>query len=422
MLRFILAAMAFMIKEEDIPVSLYVNSDQTQIIYTQGSSLTWMKRGAKQVSTIGEDEKRALTAVVSISCSGKLLPLQAVYQGATMKSCPRSMAACYNECISHGFQFECSKTDTYWSTHETMESLVDNIIAPYFEAEKKKLGLPPSQKAIWQIDIWSVHRSERFQSWMKKQHPSIMLHFVPGGCTSILQPCDVGIQRVFKHSLKRSYHEDIVKIMTAQIESEAEALIFDRRRGFLRDMSVKWLWDAYQAVNKPEIVRKVGTDSENDSENLPIGWLQAFALSSVHDLNLSYEILTSFSAREILRQLKNTDPSFWKELNEGRQHAVADLEAGALEDELTKIQEEVAVDDDSAVPICQVSSELVLDNKAAGIGSRNGGIVPWGEAESLDFSGGDEVARKVEDELRHGKHKRKANMLYSHSFWLSRDD
>ena len=252
-------SMAFTIKEEDIPVSLYVNSDQTQIVYAQGSSLTWTKRGAKQVSTIGEDEKRAFTAVVSVSCSGKLLPLQAVYQGATSKSCPRSTAARYNECISHGFQFECSKTDTYWSTHETMESLVDNIIAPYFEAEKKKLGLPPSQKAIWQIDIWSVHRSERFRSWMKKQHPSIILHFVPGGCTSILQPCDVGIQRVFKHSLKRSYHEDIVKIMTAQIESGAEVLIFDRRRGFLRNLSVKWLWDAYQAVNKPEIVGKVGT-------------------------------------------------------------------------------------------------------------------------------------------------------------------
>ena len=142
----------------------------------------------------------------------------------------------------------------------------------------------------------------------------------------------------------------------------------------------------------------------------------------MHDLNLSYESLTSFSARETLRQLKNTDPSFWKELNEGRQRAVTDSEAGALEDELTRIREEVAVDDDSAVPICQVSSEMVLDNKAAGIGSQNGGIVPWGEAESLDFSGGDEVARRVEDELGRGKRKRKANTLYSHSFWLSHDD
>lgn len=236
---------AYVIKEEDVPASLYVNSDQTQIVYAQGSNITWTKRGTKQVSTIGEDEKRAFTAVVSVSCSGKFLPLQMVYQGSTTKSCPQPTAAHYNECISHGFRFECSKTDTYWSTHATMESLVDSIIAPYFEAEKKVLGLPPEQKAIWQIDVWSVHRSDKFWSWMKMQHPSIVLQFVPGGCTSILQPCDVGIQRVFKHALKRSYHEDIVKIMTAQIESGAEDLVFDKRRGFLRDLSVKWLWDAY---------------------------------------------------------------------------------------------------------------------------------------------------------------------------------
>jgi hypothetical protein len=125
----------YAIKEEDIPVSLYVNTDQTQVIYAQGSNLTWTKQGVKQVTTISEDEKQAFTAIVSGSCSGKLLPLQIVYQGATTKSCPRSTATHYNERISHGFQFECSKTDTYWSTQETMKSLVNNIIAVIFLSE-----------------------------------------------------------------------------------------------------------------------------------------------------------------------------------------------------------------------------------------------------------------------------------------------
>ena len=130
---------AYVIKEEDVSALLYVNSNQTQIIYAQGSSLTWTKWGTKQVSTIGEDEKRAFTAIVSVLCSGKLPPLQMVYQGSTTKSCPQPTPAHYNECISHRFQFECLKTDTYWSTHATMESLVNNIIVPYFEAEKKGL-------------------------------------------------------------------------------------------------------------------------------------------------------------------------------------------------------------------------------------------------------------------------------------------
>ncbi|KIK73844.1 hypothetical protein PAXRUDRAFT_90205, partial [Paxillus rubicundulus Ve08.2h10] len=177
--------MAYVIKEEDVPASLYVNSDQTQVVYAQGSSLTWTKHGAKQVTTIGEDEKRAFTTVVSVSCSGKLLLLQLIYQGSTTKSCPQSTVPCYDECISHGFLFECSKTDTYWSTQETMKSLVNNIIAPYFDTEKDTLGLPLLQKAIWQIDVWSVHCSQQFRTWMKEFHPTIVLQFVPGGCTSI---------------------------------------------------------------------------------------------------------------------------------------------------------------------------------------------------------------------------------------------
>ncbi|KAG2054946.1 hypothetical protein BDR06DRAFT_982203 [Suillus hirtellus] len=144
-----LFCIAYAIKEEDILASLYVNTDQTQC-------------GTKQVLIISEDKKHVFTAVVSITCSGTMLPLQIIYKGAMMKSCPHLTALHYDNCISEGFCFKFLKTNTYWSTHETMESLVDNIIAPYFEQVKAALGLPPLQKAIWQIDMWSVHCSAKF--------------------------------------------------------------------------------------------------------------------------------------------------------------------------------------------------------------------------------------------------------------------
>ncbi|KAG1889402.1 hypothetical protein F4604DRAFT_1530825, partial [Suillus subluteus] len=73
--------LAYTIKEEDIPSALYINSDQTQVVYAQGSQLTWAQTGAKQISTVGNDEKRAFTVMVSISNDGTMLPLQAIYQG-----------------------------------------------------------------------------------------------------------------------------------------------------------------------------------------------------------------------------------------------------------------------------------------------------------------------------------------------------
>ncbi|KAG2355843.1 hypothetical protein BDR07DRAFT_1302030, partial [Suillus spraguei] len=149
--------LAYTIKDEDIPTELYVNSDQIQVIYVQGSNLTWAKTGSKQVSTVGNDEKCAFTIMVSIANNSTVLQLQAIYQGHSKFSCPSANSHYYNECINTGFLFEYSDMTTYWSTQETMCSLVDKLIAKYFDQKKEELGLPLMQKAVWQIDIWSVH-------------------------------------------------------------------------------------------------------------------------------------------------------------------------------------------------------------------------------------------------------------------------
>jgi hypothetical protein len=109
-----------------------VNSDQTQVVYAQGSKLTWAKTGSQQVTVVGEDKKQAFTVVVSISNSGEQLPFQVTYQGYTGRTCPSMSAKDYNAAKAAGFCFKFSKLKTYWSTHETMHNLIDQIIAAYF--------------------------------------------------------------------------------------------------------------------------------------------------------------------------------------------------------------------------------------------------------------------------------------------------
>ena len=248
--------MAYSIKEQDIPSCLYVNSDQTQVVYAQGSSLTWAPTGAKQVSTVGNKEKRAFTIVISISNDGTMLPLQAIYGGLTKKSCPEPTSLHYDNCIKAGFKFEFSNTTTYWSTQATMQSLVNDIIAPYFMKKKAELSLLPIQRPLWQIDVWSVHRSQEFWTWMKKTHPTIILDYVPGGCTGQFQPCDVGTQHAFKHSLKRSYHADVVQEISDQFSKGTEHIIVDKQLAVLHNCSITWLWDMFKTVKRPELVKK----------------------------------------------------------------------------------------------------------------------------------------------------------------------
>ena len=91
------------IKRFDIPIALYINTSQTQVIYAQGSNLTWMETGLLQVSTVGENEKWAFTVVVSVSNSGDLLPFQAIYVGKSKRSCPDKSAKHYKDTQAAGF-------------------------------------------------------------------------------------------------------------------------------------------------------------------------------------------------------------------------------------------------------------------------------------------------------------------------------
>jgi hypothetical protein len=79
---------AYSIKEEDIPIVLYVNSDQTQILYAPGNRMTWNQTGSKQVAVVGMDEKQAFTLLVSVAADGTILPFQAIYQGKMKLSLP----------------------------------------------------------------------------------------------------------------------------------------------------------------------------------------------------------------------------------------------------------------------------------------------------------------------------------------------
>ncbi|KAF8233305.1 hypothetical protein L208DRAFT_1267464 [Tricholoma matsutake] len=80
--------MAYSIKDESIPSELMANSDQTQLTLAQGCHMTYAKVGSKQVSTIGTEEKQAITVMVTFTNDSKVLPFQAIYKGSTATSLP----------------------------------------------------------------------------------------------------------------------------------------------------------------------------------------------------------------------------------------------------------------------------------------------------------------------------------------------
>lgn len=126
------------------------------------------------------------------------------------------------------------------------------------------------------IDCWSVHRSEAFLDWMKKEHWQIRIVFIPGGCkqfdllrapflnfllgTGKFQPADVGIQRIFKHLIKSAALEWIAGETKKQLDggTRPTAVEIPTEIAPLRNASVAWIDGAREYfVSNPDIVRKV---------------------------------------------------------------------------------------------------------------------------------------------------------------------
>ncbi|TFK81293.1 hypothetical protein K466DRAFT_558073 [Polyporus arcularius HHB13444] len=291
---------AVVVRDEDITQPCFiVNSDQTQVLYSAGNKLTWTKRNSKQVPVVGAEEKRAFTLMVGVSASGEMLPFQAIYHGVDpKKSLPQPGTRGYDEAMRLKFRLELSKTKTYWSTIGTMKTYVIFILAPYFD-HWRTFHNRPTQKCIWNIDVWSVHRSAEFRGWMKSEYVWIIVIFVPGGCTPLLQACDVGIQKITKHAIKKSLHADVVEETLQELKKgvSPEAVLLQKKLGVLRDRSVQWIVDGFKAVNKVDVVKKVRV------------------LSPTHGLSLTYLLRHSGCARLGVSTCRSRAYLAWKRVS-----------------------------------------------------------------------------------------------------------
>ncbi|KAJ7222719.1 hypothetical protein C8J57DRAFT_1253667 [Mycena rebaudengoi] len=203
-----------------IPPELIVNANQAGNYLLPSSGHTFHDRGAKQVDVVAKDEKRAYTMMLASTPSGDFLPIQAVWAGKTRGSLPDDEAEGYEDVMDRGFIFSSAKSKkktSHFSTFSTMEEWVRDIIAPWCaKILQSRPDLDDDQLMVVYIDIYPVHIGEEFRTHIFSSYPYLILIFVPGGCTGLLQPADVGLQRVAKHLLKQDSLDYLVDIFRAQ--------------------------------------------------------------------------------------------------------------------------------------------------------------------------------------------------------------
>ena len=73
---------------EEVPGDMILKWDQTAIKYIPVSNWTMATEGSKRIELIRQDNKRQITATFAGTLTGRLFPIQLVYEGKTPKCHP----------------------------------------------------------------------------------------------------------------------------------------------------------------------------------------------------------------------------------------------------------------------------------------------------------------------------------------------
>ncbi|CAE6377802.1 unnamed protein product [Rhizoctonia solani] len=119
--------------------------------------------------------------------------------------------------------------------------------------------------------------------------------FVPGGCTSVAQPCDLNINQLLKHLIKSRCVAHLAAEATKQLNCRVKPtdVAVDTRPAALQNTSTNWVWHAWQWFSKnPKSIHK------------------AWSLAKFGDWDFSYKCIASNKAYSIVQEEFNENPEF----------------------------------------------------------------------------------------------------------------
>lgn len=162
---------ASLLRERDLDYVL--NCDETSWKLFPSGLLTWADTGSQNVSTyIFSSDKECLTVMATVSANGRKFPLLFVADGKT-------------ELVE---QSQLGDVGHHWRAHSENGWMTSEIMELYLMHLREECG---DNHIDLILDLHASHRCEKTVSLAKEL--DIDLHFVPGGCTDLVQPCDTRV-------------------------------------------------------------------------------------------------------------------------------------------------------------------------------------------------------------------------------------
>ena len=170
-----------------------LNMDQTPVYFAMSAKRTLELIGKKtiHIRTTADDTKQ-VTMAIMIAADGTLLPAMVVYKGKANRKIVRTELGSYPT-TNH---YRCQ--ENAWMDEAVMVAWVDDVLAPY-------VATAPDH--VIPILILDSYRCHMMGSVVQRiQELGVEVQHIPGGCTSLCQPVDVGFNKPFKDRVRRAWH------------------------------------------------------------------------------------------------------------------------------------------------------------------------------------------------------------------------
>lgn len=146
-----------------------------------------------------------------------------------------------------------------WSNLVTTQEWIRFIVEPWRVKKVAEHKLETDAHVLLILDVWSVHISAQFRSWLEEEFPRYHLRFVPPNCTSELQVADVALNFPFKHAVKRKFNDYVAQTVAAALrkpsnDEKCTALKQMLLMSELKPRSLLWVAQAWQLLSAEKIL------------------------------------------------------------------------------------------------------------------------------------------------------------------------
>ena len=187
--------------------------DQTPIPFTFNSKSTLEVVGARTVHVhkSSNDTKQA-TAAITITAPEKMLPPLLIFKGANNGRIVKKELPTFDKSMYYAYQ------ENAWMDEQVMLLWVEKVLKPYVESAPE--GIVP----LLRLDSYCCHVMASVVNEI--QDLGVEVEHIPGGCTYLCQPVDIGINKPYKKHMRRQW--ELWMISEGMVEGTTSPQVVNR--------------------------------------------------------------------------------------------------------------------------------------------------------------------------------------------------